>query len=123
MSRITLALLLLVFAVSGLALTARAQQDLPPEEASQPQPEPSMTTACKPDRILVKVQDGVDPAALVTRYGGTILRTIPGIDVLVVNVPHAQGQQIIDAMNTDPEVKYAEADQIVRATAQGAAGC
>ena len=122
MSRITLALLLLVFAVSGLAMTARAQQDPSPEEASQPQPEPSMTV-CKPDRILVKVQDGVDAAAVVARYGGTILRTIPGIDVQVVNVPHAQGQQIIDAMSTDPEVRYAEADQIVRATAQGASGC
>jgi hypothetical protein len=122
MNRITLALLLLVSAVSGLAMTARAQQDASPEEASQPQPEPSMTV-CKPDRILVKVQDGVDAAAVVARYGGTILRTIPGIEVQVVNVPHAQGQQIIDAMSTDPEVRYAEADQIVRATAQGASGC
>jgi hypothetical protein len=122
MSRITLALLLLVFAVAGLAMTARAQQDPPPEEASQPQPEPSMTV-CKPDRILVKVQPGVDPAAVIARYGGSILRTISGIDVQVVNVPHGQGQPIIDAMNADPEVKYAEADSIVYATAQGTSGC
>src|SRR5436190_23840089 len=71
MSRITLALLLLIFAVSGLAMTARAQQDPPPEEASQPQPEPSMTV-CQPDRILVKVQDGVDAATVAARYGGTL---------------------------------------------------
>ena len=80
-------------------------------------------TACKPDRILVKVQPGVDPAAVIARYGGTILRTIAGIDVQVVNVPAGQGQQIIDAMNADPEVMYAEADQIVKASAQGTSGC
>ena len=129
MSRITLALLLLAVAVTGLAMTARAQQDPPPEAASLPQTESAMTaqpepspTACTPDRILVKVQPGADPAAVVARYGGTIERTISGIEVHVVTVPAGQGQQAIDALNADPEVRYAEPDQIVYAT-QAGSGC
>lgn len=123
MGRIALALLLLTFAVAGLAMTASAQHDLPPEEASQPQPQPeSPMSACQSDRILVKVQPGVDAAAVIARFGGTILRTIPGIEVHVVTVPAGQGQQAIDALSVDPEVMYAEADQIVRASAQGG-GC
>jgi len=121
MGRIALALLLLTFAVAGLAMTASAQQDVPPEEASQPQPESPMS-ACQSDRILVKVQPGADAAAVIVRHGGTILRTIPGIEVHVVTVPAGQGQQAIDALSVDPEVMYAEADQIVRASAQGS-GC
>lgn len=123
MGRTALALLLLAFAVAGLAMTASAQQDVPPEEASQPQPQPeSPMSACQSDRILVKVQPGVDAAAVIARFGGTILRTIPGIEVHVVTVPAGQGQQAIDALSVDPEVMYAEADQIVRASAQGS-GC
>ena len=129
MSRITLALLLLAFAVTGLAMTARAQLEPPPEEASQPpsessrtaQPEPA-ATACTPDRILVKVRPGAVPAAVVARYGGTIERTISGIEVHVVTVPAGQGQQAIDALNADPEVQYAEPDQVVFAT-QAGSGC
>ena len=124
MTRITVSLLLLAFAVTGLAMTARAQQEPPPEEASQPQPAPEAPmTVCKPDRILVKVQPGVDATAVVARYGGTIVRTISGIDVHVVNVPGGQGQQVIDAMSADPEVEYAEADQIVTAAQAGGSGC
>ena len=129
MGRTALALLLLTFAVAGLAMTASAQQELPPEEASLPaveappaQPEQSMP-ACKPDRILVKVQPGVDAAAVVARYGGTVLRTIEGIDVQVVTVPAGQGQQAIDALMADPEVQYAEADAIVTAAQAAGSGC
>lgn len=129
MSRITISLLLLAFAVTGLAMTARAQQDPPPEEASQPQPEASTSVqpepsmpACKPDRILVKVRPDADPAAVVARHGGTVVRTIPGIEVQVVTVPAGQGQHAIDALNADPDVQYAEADQIVTAS-QAGPGC
>ena len=124
MSRITISLLLLAFAVTGLAMTARAQQEPPPEEASQPQPQPeSPMPGCKPDRIMVKVRPGFDPAAVVARYGGTIVRTIPGIEVQVVTVPAGQGQQAIDALSADPEVQYAEADQIVTAAQAAGSGC
>jgi hypothetical protein len=123
MSRVTISLLLLAFAVTGLAMTVRAQQEPPPEEASQPQPQPeSPMPVCEPDRILVKVQPGFDPATVIARYGGTIVRTIPGIEVQVVTVPAGQGQQAIDALVADPEVQYAEADQIVTA-AQAGSGC
>ena len=74
-------------------------------------------SACQPDRILVKVQPGVDAAAVIARHGGSILRTIDGIEVHVVNVPAGQGQQAIDALSADSEVQFAEADQIVRASA------
>jgi hypothetical protein len=125
MTRMVVSLLVLAFGVAGLAMTVRAQQE-PTTEIAQspenpPQPEPPVT-ACKPDRILVKVQPGVDAAAVVARYGGTIIRTIPDIDVNVVTLPAGQGLSAIDALNADPEVKYAEADAIVRATQKGA-GC
>jgi hypothetical protein len=133
-------LLVLAFAVSGLALSVRAQQDPPPHEESQPgenyadeqvlAPEPapqkeppiSPVPACKPDRILVKVKPGADPAAVIERYGGTIIQTIPGIEVQVVTVPGGTGQQAIDALNADPDVQYAEADGVVRASEAGP-GC
>ena len=124
MSRMTVSLLLLAFAVTGLAMTARAQQEPPSEDASQPRPQPEASMAsCEPDRILVKVQPGVDAATVIARYGGTIVRTIPGIDVQVVTVPAGQGQQAIDALNADPEVKYAEADQIVTVAQAAGSGC
>jgi hypothetical protein len=121
MSRITVALLLLVFAVAGLAVTARAQQEPTPEASSRPLLEPS-PVACPPDRILVKVREGVDAPMLIARYGGTVVQTIIGIDVQVVEVPHGTGQQAIDALSADPDVVYAEADQIVTIQTDGPTG-
>lgn len=134
MTRIAISLLVLVFAISGLAITARAQGDEEiqptPIEASQaqtesPAPTESPVTACKPDTLLVKVNPGADPATVVSRHGGTIVRTISGIDVQVVAVPAGTGQQKIDEYMADPDVKYAEADQIVRAVQAGgpSGGC
>jgi hypothetical protein len=146
-------LLVLAFAVAGLAMTVRAQQDAAPqptaissenqasdnqsaenqapehassekpEKSEMPRPsEPSPVSACPPDTILVKVNSGADPSAVIARHGGTIVRTIGGIDVQVVEVPGGTGQQAIDALSADPDVKYAEADQIVRASEAGG-GC
>jgi hypothetical protein len=122
MSRVVVALLLLAFAVAGLAISARAQQEPLPQDQpasrgdAQPRPEGTVS-ACPPDRILVKARPGADPSAVIARYGGTIVQTIQGIDVQVVTVPAGQGQPAIDALNADPEVEYAEPDQIVHATA------
>jgi thermitase len=121
MNRTAVALLLLTFAVAGLALTARAQQDPSSQEEAEPQPEPSVS-ACPPDRLLVKIRPGADSAVVIARHGGTVVQTIPGIDVQVVTVPGGKGQQTIDALNADPEVQYAEPDQIVRALDAGS-GC
>ena len=123
MSRILISLLLLAFAVSGLALTARAQQ----EEQTTPYEEPGAQFAeyegaCPPDRILVKLRPGADPATVIGQYGGTIVQTIKGIQVQVVTVPHGAGQQAIDALSADPLVQYAEADQVVHAAGEGS-GC
>ena len=134
MTRIAIALLVLVFAVAGLAMAVKAQQDEDvqptPIEASQVQieqlaPTESPVTACKPDTLLVKVNPGADAAAVISRHGGTLVRTISGIDVHVVAVPAGTGQQKIDEFTADPEVKYAEADQIVRAVQSGgpSGGC
>jgi hypothetical protein len=123
MSRILISLLLLAFAVSGLALTVRAQQ----EEQTTPYEEPGAQfpeygSVCPPDRILVKLRPGADPATVIGQYGGTIVETIQGIQVQVVTVPHGTGQQTIDALSADPLVQYAEADQKVYATGEGS-GC
>jgi hypothetical protein len=141
MARMLISLLVLACAVAGLALTVRAQQDAAPQHTAissdnqssdnqssekpkslDEEPEPSPVSACTPDTILVKMNPGADPAAVIARHGGTIVRTIGGIDVQVVSVPGGTGQQAIDALSTDPDVKYAEADQIVHATGAGG-GC
>jgi len=134
MTRIAISLLVLVFAVVGLTVTVQAQHDQEvqpaPIEASQvqteqPAPTESPVTACKPDTLLVKVKPGVDAPTVISRHGGTLVRTISGIDVHVVAVPAGTGQQKIDEFMADPEVKYAEADQIVRAVQAGgpSGGC
>ena len=159
MTRLLVALLILTAAVTGLAMTARAQQETPPAEGEAPEqgapeqiitedvapeqmvpadptsepvvpvpvviaPSPSPSPSpCKPDRILVKVKPGADPAAVIGRHGGTIIQTIPGIDVQIVNVPHGTGQQVIDALNADPDVQYAEPDGVVRISSEGSDGC
>ena len=134
MTRIVMSILVLVFAVVGLTVTVQAQQDQEvqpaPIEASQvqteqPAPTESPVTACKPDTLLVKVKPGVDAPTVISRHGGTLVRTISGIDVHVVAVPAGTGQQKIDEFMADPEVKYAEADQIVRAVQAGgpSGGC
>ena len=134
MTRIAISLLVLVFAVAGLAMTAQAQQDEElqpaPVEASQvqtesPAPTESPVTACKPDTLLVKVNPGVDAPTVISRHGGTLVRTISGIDVHVVAFPAGTGQGKIADLMADPEVMYAEADQIVRAVQSGgpSGGC
>jgi hypothetical protein len=136
MSRLAIVLFVLAFAVVGLTSTALAQQDPStdpsvqqdgqPQPAAQqdqqPQPEHPVT-ACQTDRILVKVLPGADPAEVIARYGGTIIHTIPDIDIQVVTVPAGTGLKTIDALNADPDVKYAEADHIVKATSVNTAGC
>lgn len=125
MSRMLVALLILAAAVAGLAMTARAQQEPIPTEIPAPeQPVTSPAPAnCPPDRILVKVKPGADPATVIARYGGTIINTISGIDVQVVTVPGGARPQAIADLSADPEVQYAEPDGVVRATGAGGAGC
>lgn len=128
MSRMLVALLILAAAVAGLAMTARAQQEpslpSPGEIPTTEQPVTSPAPAnCPPDRILVKVKPGADPAAVIARYGGTIINTISGIDVQVVTIPGGAGQQAIAGLSADPDVQYAEPDGVVRATDAGGAGC
>ena len=125
MSRLLVALLILTVAVTGLALTARAQQEPAPTETAAPEQPVSSPASpnCPPDRILVKVKPGADPVAVIARYGGTIINTIPGIDVQVVTVPGGTGQQAIAGLSADPDVQYAEPDGVVHATGAAGSGC
>src|SRR5947208_2179273 len=76
MARIMVALLLLAFTVAGLGLAARAQEEpdsqAAPQHESQPAPA-SAASACRPDRLLVKVLPGFDPATVIARVGRTIV--------------------------------------------------
>lgn len=119
MLRMTIALLLLAAALIGLGLTVRAQ-----DTGEGEMPTPTETPACPPERLLVKVRPGADPAVVVGRHGGRIVETIPGIEVQVVEVPAGTGQQALDALNADPDVVYAERDEVVTiADEAGAPGC
>jgi hypothetical protein len=132
MSRIIISLLVLVFAVTGVAVTARAEQDLsaqpapvqaPQAQTESPAPTESPVTSCLTDTLLVKMNPGADPATVVARHGGTIVHVIEGIDVQVVAVPAGTGLEKIKEFMADPEVRYAEPNQIVRATqASGSSG-
>ena len=109
MNRFLVVFALVGLLTSGLALTASAQQ-----EGSGP--------VCPPEQILVKVLPGADPAEVVARHGGTIVKTIEGINVQVVEVPAGTQAQKVDEFTADPDVKYAEANGVVRATANADAG-
>ena len=72
---------------------------------------------CPTEQLLVKVRGGADPAEVVARHGGTIVSTISGIEVQVVAVPGGTLGPKLDEFNADPDVEYAEANGIVRASA------
>jgi hypothetical protein len=135
MTRIAIALLVLVVAVTGLTLTVQAQQDpnsqpapvqAPQAQTESPAPTESPVTSCLTDTLLVKINPGADPATVVERHGGTIVHVIEGIDVQVVSVPAGTGLEKIKEFMADSDVRYAEPNQIVRATQKSegsAAGC
>lgn len=110
MTRTVLAGIVILVGVVGLVLTTRAQDERPAPEPKEPP-----TASCPTDRVLVKMKPGVDAATVVARYGGTIVQTIPGVELQVVTVPAGTGQQVLDALNADADVQYAEADAAVRA--------
>ena len=70
-------------------------------------------SACPPDQLLVKFQSAVDPATVTARYGGTILNKIEGIDVYVLAVPAGTGPATIAALQSDPDVVFAEPNALV----------
>ena len=69
--------------------------------------------ACLPDQLLVKFQSTADPATVTARYGATILNRIEGIDVYVLAVPAGSGHATITALQSDPEVMFAEPTALV----------
>ena len=63
-------------------------------------------------RLLVKFRPGLNPtSAAHIAMGATYLRTIPGINVHVVEVPDVQGQAVLARYQASAGVQYAEEDQ------------
>ncbi len=108
MVRFVVATAFVVMTMTGPGVTANADQQ-------------ETAVTCLSEQVLVKVLPGADPAEVVARHGGTILKTITGIDVQVVEVPAGTLAQKVDEFSADPDVKYAEPNGIVRA-AQSADG-
>jgi hypothetical protein len=107
MSRFVVAAAFVMMTMTGLGDTASADQQ-------------ETAVSCVSEQVLVKVLPGVDPAEVVARHGGTILKTISGIDVQVVEVPAGTLAQKVDEFSADPDVKYAEPNGIVRIAEQAA---
>jgi len=66
-----------------------------------------------PDRVLVKLKPGSpksEIAALASQSGARLLRTIPGIDVHVLQVPEGAVKARIALYQRNPNVLYAEPD-------------
>ncbi|WP_341501947.1 S8 family serine peptidase [Gallaecimonas sp. GXIMD4217] len=91
--------ILLSFTVQG------ARPELPVHD--QPPP------AFAPDRLLVRFEPGTpaaDMAAAHRRAGGHLLRTIPGIEVQLVQVPAGAVLERVERYRQNPNVRYAEPD-------------
>jgi hypothetical protein len=70
-------------------------------------------SGCPSEQVLVKIRDGADPAVVVARHGGTVLSTIPGIDVQVVAVAPGTLDATLADLQADPDVVYAEANGVM----------
>ncbi|MCC4263398.1 S8 family serine peptidase [Oceanimonas baumannii] len=76
-------------------------------------PEPRPLTPYADNRILVKFIPGTAAAEmgkLHRQLGGKSLKTIPGIDVKVIQVPSGSVPEMVAAYNNNPNVVYAEPD-------------
>jgi len=99
-------LIVAAFAVGVLAIGLLSRQgEIRRAALSEP--------ACPPDELLVKFQPAADPAIETARYGATILSRIEGIDVYVLAVAAGTGSATITALQSDPEVVFAEPNALV----------
>ncbi|MCC6174592.1 MAG: hypothetical protein IT305_04735 [Chloroflexi bacterium] len=97
-------------AASESPATDPTAASLPTGEAS-PAPSPA---ACPSAQLLVKPRPGADPNAIAARHGGTVVQVIPGIQVAVVEVPATSADATLAALQSDPDVVYAEPNGVVR---------
>jgi hypothetical protein len=74
-----------------------------PVQSQEPTPVVSVR-----DELLVKFRPGADPDIVAARYGATILRVIPGIEVYLVAVPAGSANDRVAAFSGDAEVVFAE---------------
>jgi thermitase len=68
-----------------------------------------------PGQILVKFKDGTSSLAIndeLKKQNGKITNKINGIDTLVVSVPDAALDKVIEALSKNPHVEYAEENNI-----------
>jgi subtilisin family serine protease len=85
------------------------------------QPATGTAAEFEPGTILVAFSTASDASALsansrdtvIRSYGGTLVRTIPSIDVDVVSVPEGRELEIARALNRDSRVRYAEPNYLV----------
>ena len=100
------ALIVVAFAVGVLAIGLLSRQaEIRRAAFTEP--------GCPPDELLVKFQPSADPAAVTARYGATIQSRIQSIDVYVLAVPAGTGPATITALQSDPEVVFAEPNALV----------
>ncbi len=104
---------MLVFSV-GLALlllTASAASAAPDSKADSK----ANTQGSAPGRVLVKFKDLTPQSTIDEQVKGNsarVLERINALDVLVLNVPQAQEQKVINALSRNPNVEYAEPDYL-----------
>lgn len=114
-------LMILLGLLAGGFWPSTAQESQPaeawPNQAVRPQllPGPIPADPYRPGRVLVKFQAGTSVSSLVdapSRYGATYLESLDGLDVQVWQVPEGQELAVVEQLNADPLVEYAEPDYV-----------
>ena len=117
-------IILILLATVGIIVYILASSSLPfknglfsllyPKPSSQAAP-PSESV---PDEILIKFKPGVGEVAkdnIIKAHGLEIKETIPGIEVALAKVPQQAKDRLIEALNKNPNIEYAEPNFIVEA--------
>jgi subtilisin family serine protease len=97
--------------------SASSQDDVDPQAA--PSPEKMLSTPYRPGQVLVKFRAEIPQQDRTESLGALdlpILGQLPGLEVQRVAAPEGQERQVVEALNADPSVEYAELDYVVHAT-------
>jgi subtilisin family serine protease len=110
-------LVLLLVWPAALHSGAFSQDDTTPQEA--PPQEQTSLPSYRPGQILVKFRPQTphgDRAQTLAAHELPVLEDLPDLQVLRVAAPQGQEQALVDVLNRDPRVEYAELDYMVHAT-------
>ena len=75
-----------------------------------------------PSEVLVKLKEGVSASSvhsLQSRYNAVYLQTLYGADVELWQVPEGEEQALVERLNADPAVEYAEPNYVYYAFGNG----